>query len=117
MIVSTQFLKEHPDLVKQWLAAHVELTQRITADPAAAKQKLNTEIERLTGNALAAAVLDDAWSRQTVTYDPIRASLIGSADAAFKLGFLGDTPPDLSGIYDLTLLNQVLKEKGLAQVQ
>ncbi|HEX7593462.1 MAG TPA: ABC transporter substrate-binding protein [Anaerolineae bacterium] len=117
VIVSTQFLKEHPDLVKQWLAAHVELTQRINADPALAKQKLNSEIQRLTGTALAAAVLDDAWSRQTVTYDPIRASLIGSADAAFKLGFLGDTPPDLSGIYDLTLLNQVLKEKGLPAVQ
>ena len=117
VIVSTQFLNDHPDLVRQWLQAHVELTQRINADPAAAKQKLNSEIERLTGKALAADVLDDAWSRQTVTYDPIRASLIGSADAAFKLGFLGDTPPNLDNIYDLTLLNQVLKEKGLAQVQ
>ncbi len=117
IIVSTKFLQEHPDVVKRWLAAHVELTQRINADPVAAKQKLNSEIERLTGKALAAAVLDDAWSRQTVTYDPISASLFGSADAAFKLGFLGETPPDLNGIYDLTLLNQVLKEKGLAQVQ
>ncbi len=117
VIVSTKFLNEHPDVVKQWLAAHVDLTQRINADPAAAKQTLNREIARLTGAALSTAVLDDAWSRQTVTYDPIRASLIGSADAAFKLGFLGDTPPQLDGIYDLTLLNQVLKEKGLAQVQ
>ena len=117
VIVSTKFLNEHPDVVKQWLAAHVDLTQRITADPVAAKQTLNREIARLTGAALSTAVLDDAWSRQTVTYDPIRASLIGSADAAFKLGFLGDTPPQLDGIYNLTLLNQVLKEKGLAQVQ
>ncbi len=117
IIVSKKFLDEHPDLVKKWLEAHVELTQNMNADPAAAKQKLNSEIERLTGKALAVDVLDDAWSRQTVTYDPIRASLIGSADAAFKLGFLGDTPPNLDNIYDLTLLNQVLKEKGLAQVQ
>ncbi len=117
VIVSTKFLSEHPDLVRKWLAAHVELTERINADPSAAKQKLNAEIERLTGKALSAQVLDDAWSRQTVTYDPIRASLIGSADAAFKLGFLGDTPPQLDNIYDLTLLNQVLKEKGLPAVQ
>jgi NitT/TauT family transport system substrate-binding protein len=117
VIVSTKFLKEHPDLVKRWLIAHVELTQRINADPASAKQRLNSEIERLTGAALPTAILDDAWSRQTVTYDPIRASLFGSADAAFKLGFLGDTPPKLDDIYDLTLLNQVLREKGLAQVQ
>jgi NitT/TauT family transport system substrate-binding protein len=117
VIVSTKFLNDHPDLVRRWLDAHVDLTQRIHADPASAKQNLNREIERLTGQALPPAVLDDAWSRQTVTYDPIRASLIGSADAAFKLGFLGDTPPNLDNIYDLTLLNQVLKEKGLVQVQ
>jgi NitT/TauT family transport system substrate-binding protein len=117
IIVSTAFLKDHPDLVKLWLAAHVELTQRINADPAAAKKKLNSETERLTGKPLDGAVLDDAWSRQTVTYDPISVSLFGSADAAFKLGFLGDTPPNLNTIYDLTLLNQVLKEKGLAAVQ
>lgn len=117
VIVSTNFLKDHPDLVRQWLAAHVELTQRINADPTTAKQVLNSEIQRLTGAALSAGVLDDAWSRQTVTYDPISASLFSSADAAFKLGFLGDTPPDLNGIYDLTILNQVLKEKGLAPVQ
>jgi len=44
IIVSTKFLKDHPDLVRCWLAAHVELTQRINADPVSAKQKLNTEI-------------------------------------------------------------------------
>ena len=117
VIVSAKFLKEHPDVVKQFLAAHVELTQRINADPASAKQKLNAEIERLTSAALPVQVLDDAWSRQTITYDPISASLFGSADAAFKLGFLGDTAPNLDKIYDLTLLNQVLKEKALATVQ
>ena len=117
IIVSTAFLKDHPDLVRLWLSAHIELTQRINADPAAAKKKLNSEIERLTGQALNAAVLDEAWSRQVVTYDPVSASLYGSADAAFKLGFLGDTPPQLDNIFDLTLLNQVLKEKGLAAVK
>ncbi len=117
IIVSTKFLKEHPDLVKRFLAAHVELTQRINADPATAKQKLNAEIERLTGAAMPKEILDDAWSRQTVTYDPIRSSLFGSADAAFKLGFLGDTPPNLDNIYDLSLLNTALKEKGLPTVE
>jgi len=117
VIVSAKFLKEQTDVVKNFLAAHVELTQRINADPASAKQKLNSEIERLTGAAFSQQVLDDAWSRQSITYDPIHASLLGSADAAFKLGFLGDTMPNLDGIYDLTLLNQVLREKNLPSVQ
>jgi len=117
VIVSTKFLKEHPDLVKQFLAAHVELSQRINADPASAKQKLNREIERLTGAALPQGILDDAWSRQLVTYDPISSSLMGSANAAFNAGFLGDTTPNLDTIYDLTLLNQVLKEQNLPAVK
>jgi len=32
------------------------------------------------------------------------------------LGFLGSGKPDLSGIYDLAPLNQVLTKKGLATV-
>lgn len=117
IIVSTKFLKEHPDSVKKFLAAHVELTQRINADPVSAKQQLNKEIERLTSAALPVQVLDDAWSRQSLTYDPISSSLFGSAESAFKLGFLGDTMPNLDNIYDLKLLNEVLKERGLTPVR
>ncbi len=113
IIVSTKFLKEHPDLLKQWLAAHVELTQWINANPVDAKRIANAEIARLTGKALPTPVLDDAWSRLDVTYDPISSSLFVSADRAFALGFLGKDKPDLSGIYDLSLLNQVLAEKKL----
>ena len=50
-----------------------------------------------------------------VTYDPIASSLVKSADAAYKLGFLEDEPK-LDGIYALDLLNEVLQEKGLDAV-
>lgn len=117
IVVSTSFMKAHPDLVSKWLGAHVDLTQRINADPTTAKKQLNAEIQRLTGAALDPSELDDAWGRQLVTYDPVKSSLITSADAAFKLGFLGDKAPDLKDIYDLTLLNQVLQAKGLPAIQ
>lgn len=117
IIVSTKFLKEHSDLVKRWLFAHVELTHWINANPAEAKRIANAEITRLTGKALAADVLDDAWSRLDVTYDPISSSLFVSADRAFALGFLGKDKPDLSGIYDLSPLNQVLAEKQVPAVK
>ncbi len=117
LIVSAKFLKEHPDLVKAFLAAHVALTERINADPAAAKTKLNAEIERLTGAKLAPEILDEAWGRQKITYNPLGSSLFTSADAAFKLGFLGDTAPDLKNILDLSILNTVLQERGLPQAR
>jgi NitT/TauT family transport system substrate-binding protein len=52
-----------------------------------------------------------------VTYDPIRSSLLTSAQAAFDAGFLGRQMPDLSGLYDLSLLNQVLAEQKKKAVQ
>lgn len=116
IIVSTPFLKAHPDLVKAWLRAHVDVTQWELANPDQAKQISNEEIKRLTGKALPTEVIDGAWSRMRVTYDPISASLIKSADSAYTAGFLKDKP-NLNSIYDLTLLNQVLKEKGLPAVK
>jgi NitT/TauT family transport system substrate-binding protein len=117
VIARTPFLVAHPEIVARWLDAHVELTRRIEADPAAARRAMNAEIARLTGVRLPERVLNVAWSRMSVTFDPIRKSLVTSADAAFRLGFLGDTPPRLDGIYDLTILNRVLRQKGLPGVE
>jgi NitT/TauT family transport system substrate-binding protein len=117
LIVSTEFLKEHPDLVKKWLAAHVELTEWINKNPVEAKTLLNEEIKRETGKALPQNVLDESLKRLDITYDPIASSLFKSAKSAYELGFLGSEQPDLSNIYDLTLLNEVLSEKGLQPVK
>jgi len=112
LIVNTKFLREHPDLVKKWLAAHVDLTDWINSHPAEAKTILNQQIQKETGKALAPAILDEAFGRLQVTYDPVRSSLLASAHSAYEAGFLGKQMPDLSGLYDLSLLNQVLSEKG-----
>jgi NitT/TauT family transport system substrate-binding protein len=111
LVVRNEFMKAHPDLVENWVRAHVELTDWINAHPAEAKKLLNDQIQRETGKALPADVLEEASSRMQVTYDPLRAALNTAAQQAFADGFLGRTMPDLSGLYDLTFLNQVLTEK------
>ncbi len=117
IIVSTKFLKEHPDVVKNFIRAHVELTEWIGGHLPEAKRMLNDQIQKETGKALSPALLDEAFGRLQVTYDPLRSSLLNSAHSAFEAGFLGKTMPDLSNLYDLTLLNQVLTEKKLKAVQ
>jgi NitT/TauT family transport system substrate-binding protein len=117
LIVSTKFLKEHPDLVKKWLAAHIELTEWINGHQNEAKQLLNQQISKETGKALSADVLNDSFGRLQVTYDPLKASLLNAARSAFDAGFLGRQMPDLSGLYELSLLNQVLTEKGKKAIQ
>ncbi len=112
LVVNTKFLREHPDLVKSWIRAHVELTDWINEHQSEAKKILNQQIQAETGKALAPTVLDEAFGRLQVTYDPVRSSLLTSARSAYEAGLLSKKMPDLSGIFDLTLLNQVLVEKG-----
>ena len=110
IIVSTKFLKQHRELVKKWIRAHVEITDWINQHPAEAQEVVNSEIKKITGKALPLKVLDDAFSRTSLTYDPIKSSLFKSAQWAYEAGFLGKQRPDLSTIYDLSVLNGVLKE-------
>jgi NitT/TauT family transport system substrate-binding protein len=117
LVVNTKFLKAHPDLVKNWIRAHIELTDWIDAHPADAKKLLNEQIQRETNRALPAEVLNEAFSRLQVTYDPLHDALNTAAQQAFEDGFLGRQMPDLSGLYDLTLLNQVLAEKKRKAIQ
>lgn len=117
LIVRTQFLKDHPDLVKNWIRAHVELTDWINGHLPEAKKLLNQQIQKETGKALPDAVLDEAFGRMQPTYDPLHASLMVAAKSAFNAGFLGREMPDLSKLYDLSLLNQVLAEKGRKAIQ
>jgi len=117
LIVRTQFLKEHPDLVKDWIRAHVEVTEWIGAHLTEAKKLLNQQIQKETGKPLPDALLDDAFGRMQVAYDPLRSALMTAAKSAFDAGFLGRQMPDLSNLYDLSLLNQVLAEKGKKAIQ
>jgi len=117
LIVSTKFLKEHPDLVKNWIRANVELTDWINKNLPEAKKLLNQQIQKETGKALSQGLLDEAFTRIEVTYDPLRDTLLTSAHSAFDAGFLGNKMPDLSRLYDLNLLNQVLAEKGKKAIQ
>jgi len=116
IIVSTPFLMERPGIVRRWLEAHVEVTLWENRNPEEAAALLNGEIERLTGKALPGQVLTMALSNMRSTWDPVASSLYESARAAWQTGFLDDEP-DLDGIYDLSILNEVLAEKGLDTVE
>jgi NitT/TauT family transport system substrate-binding protein len=115
LIVRTAFLDDHPDVVKgiiEGLAAAIDL---IESDPAEAKRLTNEGIEAVTDQALAQDVIDAAWENLTFTLDPIASSLQQSAKDAEDVGLLD--PVDLDGIYDLSLLNEVLADRGEDEVE
>ena len=119
LIVSPEYLKQNPDVIKRLLTAHVNETQWINEHKDEVPKVFNTELKKLTGQTIPEDTLTEALTRLEFTNDPIKLSLFQSANDAYDLGFLakGKDRPDLSGIYDLTLLNQVLSEKGLPTIE
>ena len=118
IVARTDYLQQNPDVVKKLLAANVNETLWINNHTSAAIKSFNTEFQKLTGKTIPENELSQAWSRIQFTYDPLKLSLFQGANNAYDIGFLakGKPRPDLSGIYDLTILNQVLKEKGLQPI-
>jgi NitT/TauT family transport system substrate-binding protein len=116
ILVRTDYLQQNPDVIENLLKAHIEETERINDNKAEAVKTFNTELKKITGQTIPEDVLQQSLTRLEFTYDPIQQSLYKSADDAFKLGFLGDTKPDLSNIFDLNILNKVLKEKALVPI-
>jgi NitT/TauT family transport system substrate-binding protein len=119
IIVRPDYLKENPDVIKKLITAHVNETQWINSNKEQAIKEFNVQLKKLTGKELPEDVLAESLTRLEFTDDPIKSSLLKSANDAYDLGFLakGKARPNLDGIYDLTLLNQVLSEKALPTIE
>ena len=117
IVVRSDYLQNHPDVIKNLLVAHVKEVNWINNNKEESLKVFNDQIEKLTGKTIPSGELEEAFSRMDITYDPIETSLYKSADAAYTLGFLGDKKPNLDGIFDLTILNQVLKEQTLTEIR
>ena len=115
LIVRTDYLNEHPDVIKKLLTGVVEATGFVNDKPEEAKTHVLEGIADITGEELDAEILDAAWENLLFTTDPIAPSLAKSKDDAVAVGLLEDV--DLEGIYDLTLLNEVLAEAGEEPVE
>ncbi len=114
VIVRQEFLEKHPDVVEAVLRGSVKTNAWINTNPGKAKASANTALEKLSGKALPADVIDPAWKSIVFLDDPLAATLESQAEHAVQAGLLDE--PDLHGIYDLTLLNKVLRAEGEKEV-
>ena len=114
LIVRTDYLEENPQNVRALLTGLLDAVDVANEDPAAAQAATNDGIEEVTGNRLGDATITGAWENLEFTPDPIASSLEQSKDDAVAHVGLDDV--DLSGIYDLTILNEVLAERGDEEV-
>lgn len=116
VVARTKFIQDHPDIIEKFLRVHVELTDYINKNPEQAKEMLNSQIKELTGKPLAKEILDSAFGRLTVTNDPAKDFVADFVKLSVDTGFI-KTAPDLKNLFNLKILDKILKEKGLAEIE
>ena len=114
LVVRTSFLTDHPDQVKALIEANEQSIAFAKSDPAAAATAVNNELKLLTTKTLPDAVLTSAFANLSLTDDPLAATIKEQANRAADLGFI--KAPDLTGILDLRILNDVRKAKNLPAI-
>lgn len=115
LVVRTDYLEQHPQTVEALLRGHVDAVQWATQHPAEAKTVVNDGINALTGKPLRPDVVDRAWQDLSVTDDPVATSLQRNAANAVTAG-VATKQADLHGIYELSILNRILTQRGLPTV-
>jgi len=133
IIVRTDYLNQNPDVIKKLLEAHVNETLWINNHLNSDKNNstfndkninqvvnaFNNGLKKMTGKTISDDELKQAFSRMDFTYDPLKQSLYKIANDANSLGFISDSKVNklnITGIYNLQILNSVLKEKGLGTI-
>jgi sulfonate transport system substrate-binding protein len=116
LMVATSFLTAHPDVVRRIVLADIQAVDFANQHPDEAQAIVNDEIERFTTKQLGPDLLAAAWKNLAFTVDPVAASLQKSATDAEALGLLKD-PGDLSGLYELGPLNELLRALGREPVK
>ena len=117
IIARTDFVQQHPELVKAFLEAHLDALALIKSDPATAQTAVAGQIKKVTEQEIAPELLKESWKNLTFTADPLASTLKTSADHAAAVGLLPNKPSDgFAKLWDVTVLNEVLEAAGKPKV-
>jgi len=92
VITSSKFLKEHPDIVEKFLAAHLEITDFIKKNPQKAVEIINKQIFTLTSTSLPADILKESFNRLEFSTDIQKEALNEGTKVYYELGYLNQKP-------------------------
>lgn len=108
LLVNTIFMEANPDVVAHLVEANVKAIELIQDDPDTAKAAAQAGLVKAGAPSLDQAVVDTAWDKLTFTWDPVAPSLIQGAANAYSLGYLETEPLNMTGLFQLDRLNDVL---------
>jgi len=115
LAVRSDYLEAHAAQVKALLAGELDAVDFIATNPAKAQKDVADLIAKISGKPLKPAVIAAAWKQLEFTADPVSSSVLLGAQHAFEVGIL-KKEPKLDKLVDLSLLNQLLLQRGKAEI-
>ena len=97
LVARSAWMKEHPDLLRQIVKAHGELTEWILQHPEEAQKMVVDELSELTRTSVSPKLVENAWKRLILTNEISVPGLEQFIKNAQEAGLLDDVPP-VSGL-------------------
>ena len=94
VVAGKDFMKEHPDLVKEFLQAHKDASLYINDNSAQAQEIVNKEIKSVTGKALETDVIQKAFERMKVDTTLNKEAVMTFAVMSKEEGFISAVPEE-----------------------
>jgi NitT/TauT family transport system substrate-binding protein len=116
LLVSTGYMRTHPDVVRDLLEAEVETIRFMNEHPQDAMAIASDELVRDGAPPMPSEVLASAWKRISFTWAVAPFTFARLSRDAYALGMLDEPPADVLGIFRLDALNGVLDDDGLPRV-
>jgi NitT/TauT family transport system substrate-binding protein len=115
LVVTSRYLAAHPTVVTGLLKAQIKAENQLITTPGSTQAAVNTELATTQGARLPAPVLAQSFAQITFTNDPQAGSILAEAQHAAAADLLKPVQ-DLASLYDLGMLNKLLRAAGQRQV-
>ncbi len=88
VMVNKQYMKEHEEIVKKFLQAHIDATNYIVSKPEEAALVMNEQLDEDTGKSLKEDVINEAIKRIDYNYEIPKASIMDYSGLCLEQKFI-----------------------------
>jgi NitT/TauT family transport system substrate-binding protein len=113
--VRTEYLQEHPDIVRRFLAAHVATTKWIYDHPQESRESIASAIKKITGKTMTLGLIEQALNNLNLAVEPLPEAVKKVASDAEQLHLLQSDGISLEQLWDLSLLQDLERSVTLAR--
>lgn len=99
VIGNTDYVKNNPETVSNFLQSHHNTVQWINENPVETRNVFNSFLKSYLGQSLSDEIVDIALSNLQIIDDPLPSSIHSFAEQADSLGYLGRNGYDISEIF------------------